>query len=53
MKNVILITGASAGMGKEFAKELLKDGHIVYGAARRIDKMDDIKALGVKVLEWM
>lgn len=51
MKNVILITGASAGMGKEFAKELLKDGHIVYGAARRIDKMDDIKTLGVKILE--
>jgi short-subunit dehydrogenase len=51
MKNVILVTGASAGMGKEFAKELLKDGHIVYGAARRVDKMDDIKSLGVKVLE--
>ena len=51
MKNVILVTGASAGMGKEFAKELLKDGHIVYGVARRVDKMDDIKSLGVKVLE--
>ena len=51
MKNVILVTGASAGMGKEFAKELLKDGHIVYGAARRVDKMDDIKSLGVKILE--
>jgi short-subunit dehydrogenase len=51
MKKVILITGASAGMGKEFAKELLKDGHIVYGAARRLDKMDDIKKLGVKILE--
>ena len=51
MKKVILITGASAGMGKEFARHLLKDGHIVYGAARRVDKMDDIKKLGVKVLE--
>jgi short-subunit dehydrogenase len=51
MKNVILITGASAGMGKEFAMALLKDGHTVYGAARRLDKMDDIKKLGVKVLE--
>jgi len=50
-QKVILITGASAGMGKDFAKELLKDGNIVYGAARRIDKMDDIKALGVKILE--
>lgn len=50
MKKVILITGASAGMGKEFAKELLKDGHIVYGAARRVDKMHDIEKQGVKVL---
>jgi NAD(P)-dependent dehydrogenase (short-subunit alcohol dehydrogenase family) len=49
-KKVILITGASAGMGKDFAKELLKDGHIVYGAARRTDKMEDIHQLGVKVL---
>ena len=50
-KKVILITGASAGMGKEFAKELLKDGHTVYGVARRLDKMTDIKQLGVKTME--
>jgi short-subunit dehydrogenase len=50
MKKVILITGASAGMGKEFARHLLKDGNIVYGAARRVDKMEDIRQLGVKVL---
>jgi NADP-dependent 3-hydroxy acid dehydrogenase YdfG len=47
-QKVILITGASAGMGKDFAKELLNDGHIVYGAARRTDKMEDIRQLGVK-----
>jgi len=49
-KKVILITGASAGMGKEFARQLLQDGHIVYGAARRLDKMDDIRQLGVRIL---
>jgi NAD(P)-dependent dehydrogenase (short-subunit alcohol dehydrogenase family) len=49
-KKVILVTGASAGMGKAFAEELLKDGHIVYGAARRAEKMEDIRSLGVKVL---
>jgi NAD(P)-dependent dehydrogenase (short-subunit alcohol dehydrogenase family) len=49
-KQVILITGASAGMGKEFAKQLLQDGHIIYGAARRLDKMSDIQQLGVRVL---
>jgi len=51
MKKVILITGASAGMGKDFARHLLADGHIVYGAARRLDKMEDIRKLGVKILE--
>ncbi|SHN13980.1 oxidoreductase [Mucilaginibacter sp. OK098] len=51
MKKVILVTGASAGIGKDFAKHLLQDGHIVYGAARRVDKMEDIRKLGVKVLE--
>jgi short-subunit dehydrogenase len=50
MKKVILITGASAGMGKEMARHLQQDGNIVYGAARRVEKMDDIKQLGVKVL---
>ena len=43
MKKVILVTGASAGIGKEFAKELLKDGHIVSGASRRLEKMEMIR----------
>ena len=33
MKKVILITGASSGMGKETALKLIKEGHVVYGAA--------------------
>lgn len=37
MKKVILITGASSGMGKETTQKLIKEGHVVYGAARRIE----------------
>jgi NAD(P)-dependent dehydrogenase (short-subunit alcohol dehydrogenase family) len=43
---VILITGASAGIGKESALTLIKRGHIVYGAARRVDKMQDLVLAG-------
>ncbi|HEV7348190.1 oxidoreductase [Telluribacter sp.] len=51
MNKVILITGASAGIGKEAAKQLLQAGNVVYGAARRFDKMSDIEASGVRVLQ--
>lgn len=46
-KKVILITGASSGMGYESAKLLAKEGHIVYGGARSLDKMDSLKDFGV------
>lgn len=46
MKNVVLITGASSGIGKETAFQLIKEGHIVYGAARRVEKMKDIEEAG-------
>jgi len=46
MRKVILITGASSGIGKDAALNLIKQGHIVYGAARRISKMKDIVEAG-------
>lgn len=46
MKKVILITGASSGMGKDAAVELIKQGHTVYTVARRIEKMKDLEELG-------
>ena len=49
-KKVILLTGASSGIGYETAEFLAKQGHIVYGAARRVDQMEPLKAFGVKPL---
>lgn len=46
MKKVILITGASSGMGKESAKQLIREGHTVYTVARRIEEMQDLKEMG-------
>lgn len=46
-QKVILITGASSGIGYDTAALLAKQGHKVYGAARRIDKMQPLQTLGV------
>ncbi|MEQ9001820.1 MAG: oxidoreductase [Coleofasciculus sp. B1-GNL1-01] len=49
-KKVAMVTGASSGIGKAIVQQLLKEGWIVYGAARRVEKMADIEAMGAKVL---
>lgn len=51
MKKVILITGASSGMGKSTAHNLHQKGYKVYGAARRTDKMKDLEKIGVEILQ--
>ena len=50
MKKVVLITGASSGIGKQTALLLIQQGLIVYGAARRVEKMQDLKEAGVRLL---
>lgn len=50
MKQVALITGASSGMGKSTAKKLHAKGVIVYGAARRLEKMKDLEDLGMNII---
>ena len=50
-KKVILITGASAGIGHATAKDLILKGHIVYCAARSTDKMEDLKNLGGHIIK--
>lgn len=47
---VILITGASSGIGFETAQTLARQGHKVYAAARRVELMEPLKSDGVKVL---
>lgn len=44
---VILITGASSGIGYDAAVMLAGQGHKVYGAARRIELMQPLRELGV------
>lgn len=49
--SVVLITGASSGMGKAFTKALLQQGAIVYSVARRVDAMMDLAILGAHTLK--
>lgn len=49
-KRVVLITGASSGMGKAIAENLLKENMIVYAAARRLSEMEDLKQRGAFTL---
>lgn len=48
---VILLTGASSGIGKDAALSLIQQGHIVYGAARRVEKMNDLVEAGGHALK--
>ena len=46
-QKVILITGASSGIGYDTAAALARQGHKVYAAARRLEKMEPLRQHGV------
>ena len=53
MKNnkVILLTGASSGIGYDTAVALAQQGHKVYAAARRVDRMEPLREYGIVPLK--
>ncbi len=48
MAKTVLVTGASAGIGKATAIYLAKNGYNVYGGARRTEKMQNLETYGIK-----
>ncbi|WP_019069200.1 oxidoreductase [Streptomyces hokutonensis] len=49
-KKVALVTGASSGIGESAARQLQEAGFVVYGAARRTERMSGLAASGVRTL---
>ncbi|HET8765121.1 MAG TPA: oxidoreductase [Rhodanobacter sp.] len=50
MNKIALVTGASSGIGEATVRRLVADGHLVYAAARRVERMQPLAALGVRIL---
>ncbi len=50
MNKIALITGASSGIGKETAQLMAQNGFTVYAVSRRVEKMKELEAFGVKLL---
>ena len=47
---VVLLTGASSGIGYDVAPLLVRYGYTVYGAARRVEKIEELASEGVRAL---
>lgn len=50
-QKIILITGASSGIGYTTAMALSRQGHKVYAAARRVEKMGVLHQQGVQIIK--
>ena len=48
---VILLTGASSGIGYDTAVALAQQGHKVYAAARRVERMESLRQYGIVPLK--
>ena len=43
MQKIFLVTGATDGLGKAITEKLLKEGNIVIGCGRRIERLEAIR----------
>jgi NAD(P)-dependent dehydrogenase (short-subunit alcohol dehydrogenase family) len=50
LAKIVLITGASSGIGEETVKCLITAGYTVYAGARRLDRMKSLADAGARLL---
>jgi NAD(P)-dependent dehydrogenase (short-subunit alcohol dehydrogenase family) len=46
MNKVVIVTGASSGIGKQTARLFSQNGYEVFATARSVERMEELKALG-------
>ncbi len=51
IKKIVLITGASSGMGKATAEFLAKNNFLVYAGTRHIKNLLDLKQANIVAIE--
>jgi NAD(P)-dependent dehydrogenase (short-subunit alcohol dehydrogenase family) len=50
VREIVLVTGASSGIGEETVKRLMTAGYTVYAGARRLDRMKSLADAGARIL---
>lgn len=50
-QKTVVITGCSSGIGKALARQYNSHGFKVFAGARRLDKMNDLKELGIVTIQ--
>ena len=49
-QNYTLVTGASTGIGRAIAEELIQNDHIVFAGARKKQDLESLQSMGPKVI---
>jgi len=50
-QQIVLVTGASSGIGKAIAEDLAKQGYYVFASARRMDKLEAMRSSNIEPLQ--
>ena len=50
-QQIVLVTGASSGIGKAIAEDLAKQGYYVFASARSMDKLEAMRSSNIEPLQ--
>ena len=50
-QQIVLVTGASSGIGKAIAEDLARQGYYVFASARRMHKLEAMRSSNIEPLQ--